>query len=328
MNNIKDKITKTKIKKIQLDPFGFCNAKCWFCPVKYFDQPEEGSGSMSIDSMQEILYKIDFEKKQDGVVDQYANFIATSHYNEILLYKDFERMLQLFRKHKYTTMVLSNGVSLNRHKIDIISNYKDVVKHVGLNIPAFEKNLWSSRSGFSDVVFDKLLSNLEYASNKLSYLNSDFKIGINGLNLNQVKEGYVNLGDKFNELGYDLNHEHVNQFKLAKQLFPKIHIEMNYLYDRASSVSDYISNQKYLEKRNKGKKVVGCDNWGDRSIEWLNINSAGNVFLCCNDYNFDYKFGNILEQNLREIWLSELHVSVLTKAYGEICTKCYSAKIQ
>ena len=41
-----------------------------------------------------------------------------------------------------------------------------------------------------------------------------------------------------------------------------------------------------------------------------------------NDYNFDYIFGNILEQELDEMWYSEKHVETIDRAYNNICTKC------
>jgi radical SAM protein with 4Fe4S-binding SPASM domain len=317
---------KIKIKRMQLDPFGYCNAKCWFCPVRYIPQPEEGAGNMSTDLIEKIFTEI-LKEKNSGVVDPNFDFIATSHYNEILLYKDFDKLLELLRKYKFKTMVLSNGISLIPQKADLIAEYSDVVTHVGLNIPAFEANVWAERSGFSSSQFDRLVSNVRYAKQKLSHLKEQFRIGINGLNHTQVLGGHITLGPKFSSLNYDLRIEHEKQYIIAQKLFPDIFIEKWGLYDRAGTISDYISNQDSLKNRNNNKKVVGCTNWGDRSTEWLNVNSAGNVFLCCNDYNFDYKFGNLGEQSLREIWLGELHTQIVEKAYKEICMKCSSAKM-
>ncbi len=311
---------------MQLDPFGYCNAKCWFCPVRYIPQPEEGSGNMSIDLIEKIFSEI-LSEKSGGVVDPSFNLITTSHYNEILLYKDLEKLLQLMRKYKFTTFILSNGVSLIPQKTDLLAEYRDVVVHVGLNVPAFESELWANRTGFDKSQFDRLLNNIRYASGKLSYLRNEFCIGINGMSVNHVTDGYIKLGSKFSSLNYDLNNEHLNQYRIAKSLFPNVKIDMTGLYDRADTISEFISNKEFLSKRNANKKVVGCSNWGDRSIEWLNVNSAGDVFLCCNDYNFEYKFGDLKENSLREIWLSDLHAEVVKKSYESICTKCYSAKV-
>ena len=61
---VREKLRRTKIKKLQLDPFGFCNAKCWFCPVKYIPQPQEGSGNMSVDLIEKIFQDLSEEKKK------------------------------------------------------------------------------------------------------------------------------------------------------------------------------------------------------------------------------------------------------------------------
>jgi sulfatase maturation enzyme AslB (radical SAM superfamily) len=321
----------SKIKYMQLDPFGFCNAKCWFCPVRYFPQPEEGSGVMSIELMEKIFQDLTNEKNRpDGVVDPNFQTIASSHYNEILLYKHFEQFLELLRKYKFKTLILSNGVSLTKQRTDLIKNYLDVVYHVGLNIPAFEKELWAKRAGFSEDQFDRMIGNVSYAFFQLRELRSNFRIGINGLNRSHIDSGYLTKGPEFDEMNYDLHPEfgeHQRQFELAQKMFPRVSIEKTGLYDRAGSIDHIMTNKPFLQKLQDGKKVVGCNNWGDRSLEWLNVNSAGSVFLCCNDYAFDYKFGDLTKQSIREVWLDPVHQETVYRARTEICTHCFSAKL-
>ena len=329
---IKAKLAATKIKKVQLDPFGYCNAKCWFCPVRYYPQPEEGAGNMPIELVEKIFADITQEKDPfNGIVDRSCDLITLSHYNEMLLYKDFDKLLELMRKYKFKTFVLSNGISLSKQRVDLIKQYKDVVTHVGLNVPAFEQELWAERAGFSPDQFDRLVSNLKYAEQELSYLGKELSIGINGFDHGAVNGGFIALGPDFHTLKYDLDPktgEHEKQFQLARSMFPKFNIHKDALYDRVGSISNLISNQPHMKKQlHAGRKVVGCTNWGDRTTEWLNVNSAGNVFLCCNDYNFEYKFGNFNNQTLKEIWLSDLHAEVVERAYGNICTRCYTAKV-
>ncbi len=329
---VANKLRNTKIKRLQLDPFGFCNAKCWFCPVKYIPQPEEGLGVMSIEMIDKILSQINEEKNRpDGIVDSNFREVTLSHYNEILLYKHFPELLELLRKYKFVCFVLSNGVSLTKQRIDLIKEYKDVVVHVGLNIPAFEKEVWAKRSGFSEDQFDRLMNNLKYAEDELQYLGKNFTIGINGLDKKPIEGGYITKGPEWDTLNYDLHPnfgEHEAQFRVAKRLFPRINIQKTSLYDRAGAIDHMITNKPWLRDQQKGnKKVIGCNNWGDRSSEWLNVNSAGFAFLCCNDYNFDYKFGDFNKQSLREIWLSDLRTQTVERAYKEICINCYSAKL-
>ena len=318
-----------KIKFVQLDPFGFCNAKCWFCPVKYYPQPEVGAGTMPIELVEKIISDIFQEKlKMDGVVHPNFRLVTLSHYNEILLYKHFTELLETLSKYKFTCFILSNGIPLSKQKVDLIASYKDVVTHVGLNVPAFEKELWARRSGFSPESFDRLIENLKYAELKLDYLGTELQIGVNGLDNGPIQGGYLSKGAKFDNEQYDLNSsngEHETQFRIAKKMFPRFNVHKNYLYDRAGMIDHIVTNKNYLKTIQKNKKVIGCNNGGDRSKEWLNINSIGDVFLCCNDYNFDYKYGNLKEQSVREVWLSESRKQMVQTAYNNICTNCYSS---
>lgn len=329
MADTRTKILRSKIEKMQLDPFGFCNAKCWFCPVRYIPQPEEGSGNMPLDLMEKIFADLDAEKKKpNGVVIPNFNFFTTAHYNEVLLYKHVREMFELARKYKFTTYVLSNGISLHKHNVDLISEYKDVVKHVGLNIPAFEKELWAKRSGFSEDQFDRLCSNLEYASSKLSYLKHDLQIHVNGLNTSLFENNWVTKGPEFNDHKYDIYNEHEKQYSLAKSMFPGFSVNKALIFDRSGYIKNIVSNEDFAKQSMVGKRVVGCKNFGDRTSQWLHVNSAGKVFLCCNDYHFEYAFGDLTKQSIEEVWKSDEHIKVVEKAYAEICTGCISAVLE
>jgi radical SAM protein with 4Fe4S-binding SPASM domain len=116
--------------------------------------------------------------------------------------------------------------------------------------------------------------------------------------------------------------EHQKQVDIATKLFPKFDVEKSDLIDRTGLIGQYITEEEYMKDRMKNRTVVGCQNWGDRNYEWLSVNSSGDAILCCNDYNFDYIFGNILEQDLAEMWHSDKHVETIDRAYNNICTKC------
>lgn len=331
MSYVESRLAKAKIQRVQLDVFGFCNAKCWYCPVKYIPQPEEGMVQMPLETVEKILSQLyDERTKEDSIIGDEFGLIMFNHYSEILLYKDFAGLLELMRKYRgLQTYILSNGVNLTKDKVDLIKEYKDVITHVGLNIPAFERELWSKRAGFPEKRFDDLVANLEYAQQELAYLGSDLQIHVNGMNDIDFT-GRTTKGPKFDELGIDLDTETGEwqaQIALAKNLFPGYTVNPGHLMDRTGLLSDYISNKEMQERRLKSRIVVGCGNWGDRTTEWLHINAAGDVILCCNDYNFDYKFGNINTQSIREIWGSDAHAATVERAYREICVNCTAAMI-
>lgn len=327
---IRSRLKSYQIQRLAIDLFGFCNAKCWYCPVRYIPQPEEGKQQMPIEDVEKIFRKLIVERDTpNGVVSPDFNLFLTTHYSEVLLYKDFEKLLQLAQHYGLKTFILSNGVNLTPEKLDIINKYTpSVIQEIGLNVPIISNaELWSKRAGFPAKRFDDLMSNLEnlHKHAVTRKLQGRVKLIVNGVDEVTFKAGSVKKGPKFDELDIDLDPlvgEHQQQVDLANKMFPNFDIEKSDLIDRTGLIADYLTEEAYMKDRMKGRKVVGCNNWGDRNYDWLSINAKGDAILCCNDYNFDYVYGNILEQELDEMWLSDRHVETIDRAYNNICTKC------
>jgi MoaA/NifB/PqqE/SkfB family radical SAM enzyme len=338
--NIKDKFEIYKIRQLQLDPFGVCNAKCWFCPVKYKGNPIHGKEVMSVDLLKKIIKNlIDERDKENGLVHKKFKGFYTAHYNEILLYPHFEELLKICQEYKLSFMVLSNGVPLTPEKIDLIVKYKGVVNGICLNIPAFEPDVWSLRSGINIKQFDKLISNINYVMEKLPdmVVNKSFSIQVNGINTHSFT-GMGGWLDKGSDFPSDMNLDpHIgelkNQVKKAKELFNKVKIfAVPYLVDRAGLLDNVMTNKgsikRTLQKGNKNKKVIGCSNskeFGGRPFGWIHVNATGTVFLCCNDYDMEIQFGDFKTQELKDFWGNERHIKKIEESYETICRECVSA---
>jgi MoaA/NifB/PqqE/SkfB family radical SAM enzyme len=150
------------INFIQIDPNGLCNAGCWFCPVSLIGNPKEHINQMSPELYEDIIRQIS-ELKGD-LVNPSLYFVYASHYNEVLLYRYFEQMLQALQKYNLTLCVLTNGVPLTPNKIDLINKYPGVVSQIAINAPVYEKRLFSKRTGMKEVLFDTLISNIKKTS--------------------------------------------------------------------------------------------------------------------------------------------------------------------
>ncbi|MGI6224734.1 MAG: radical SAM/SPASM domain-containing protein [Peptococcales bacterium] len=340
-DNISKKLQHHKITMAQIDPFSYCNSKCWYCPVAYIPNPRYAVKHMPIDLLRKIISDLVEEKNQDnGIVSENFNFIYTGHYNEILLYKYFKDMLDLLREFNIKTIILSNGVPLTREKTDIITQYEDVVTGICLNIPAFDEETWTKRTGMNNKIFSKLIDNIKYAVQRLPDMvaSRQFSIQINGVNKNSFIEngGWLERGQKFPQ-DIDLDPQYgelKTQENLAKSHFPGVNIyTVPSLIDRAGLLdrAGIMSNKRAIDihlKKDK-KVVIGCHNGfevGGRVFGWLHVNSVGQAFLCCSDYNFGYVFGDFNTQTLREIWFSDLHKQVIQKAFKEICIDCTSSE--
>ena len=338
--HIRQEFSQYKIHQMQLDPFGFCNAKCWFCPVKYRGNPKHAQDTMSVDLLDKILRNLIRERDlPNGLVSKSFHGFYTAHYNEILLYKHFEDLLRICQELGLCFMVLSNGVPLTPEKVDLMLKYSGVVNGICLNIPAFEAEVWAKRSGMNARLFDKLLSNIRYAMSKLPHMvnNRAMSIQINGVNQHSFLEngGWITPGPEFPQ-DIDLDSgsgELVQQERLARQIFPGLQIfSVPSLIDRAGTLDHIMTNKKaivhWLQKGDASRQVTGCGNGrevGGRPVGWIHINSLGQTFLCCNDYDMEVVIGDFRNQELADFWGKEDHIEKIEQSYKTICRECASA---
>lgn len=334
---IRKKLKTLKIVQVQIDPNGLCNAACWFCPVKYHGNPAKGKASMPIELFEKIIANL-VKEQEDGLIDPAFNSIYTAHYNEVLLYQHFAEMLEVLRKYKFGTMLLSNGLPLTPQKVDLIRDYPDVMWGICLNIPAIDEDLWAARSGVDKKLFHKLVSNIEYAERHLEDMEKrgGFSIQVNGLNSATLLQngGMVEMLPKSPELDVDMEFGELKQQSMKfKAMFPKLIInEYQFLIDRNGHLdkSGVISQQKAIKKyvQKEHTRVIGCAHGseeGGRVFGWLHVNAVGDTILCCNDYDFETVFGNLAQRSLREVWLSDKHTEVIERSFNNFCTTCSSA---
>jgi len=293
----------------QVDFNGLCNAKCWYCPVKYEGNPSEFKHNTSLHDIDLMLSKL----KQSNCLKPGFDFIYTSHYNEILLHPQFEGLLELFRKYNFKTMILSNGTPFTPDKVNTVLKYSDVVLGATLNIPDIDKERWSEKAGFSKSVYTTLVRNLQYINEHYPQANIQVNATTNGVtehgHISSIEE-YTRITNSFNELVPNL----------------RVHI-LGWLSDRAGLLSEH---KVLVDKRLvKNRVIMGCNHShpvGGRIYSWFHINSKGDLFLCCDDYQMKYKFGNLLEDDFDNIWLSRKHAEVILTARKEICVNCSSAE--
>ena len=338
--NIREQFDKYKIHQMQLDPYGVCNARCWFCPVRYKGNPAEGKEVMSPELLRKIIENLIEERdKEDGLVHKHFGGFYTAHYNEILLYPHFEELLKICQEYRLCFIVLSNGIPLTPEKVDLIIKYKGVVNGICLNIPAFEPEIWSLRSGINIKQFDKLISNVKYAMEKLPDMvqNKSFSIQVNGSNEYSFsdKGGWLDKGPEFpSDMDLDPHTgELATQVNKAKELFDGLQVfSVPSLIDRAGLLDHVMTNKeaikRNLQQNNENKKVIGCGNGlevGGRPIGWIHVNAAGKVFLCCNDYDMEVQFGDFKTQKLADFWGKDEHIQKVQESYETICRNCAAA---
>lgn len=329
-------MSQYKIGAVQIDVNGLCNAGCWFCPVSYEGNPKSAIRDMELGELDHILSQLHTGK--GDFVDPNLTNIFTANYNEVLLYKNFEEMFDVYRKYGFTINILTNGTPLTKKKVDIIKKNIDVVGGILLNIPSGDKSRWSKYVNLNEKLFDKMVASVSYAIEELKelVLEDRFYLMVNGLNSNSLVEngGWLDILPGAPDLNLDVESGDLAQeVMLLKSLFPSIQVfPAHHLYDRAGHLADSgIIDQtsainKYLA--GEGKKVIGC-NGGlgirSRTNEWIHINPNGDFFICCADFDFKTVYGNSNNSTIKDIWLSKERTDMIEDSYSNMCTKCSAA---
>lgn len=325
-----------KIAMAQIDPNGLCNSECWFCPVAYSPNPEVGKKNMPIEKLDEILKQL-VDGKGDFVSEDFS-FIYTAHYNEILLYKHFEEMLGLFRCYGFKTIVLTNGTPLTRAKTDIIKKYPDVVYGICFNTPSANAERWSKMVNLPEKMFERLKDNISYAIEQLPDMFNEkrMSIQVNGITKMSLTEygGWLDMLPNAPDLNLDPdNGSLATEVQEFNQMFPSMNIYgMPSLIDRAGHLDKHqvITNINGINGHAKKDKtrVVGCGNGievGGRPKGWIHINANGDMFICCNDYDFESVYGNVNDKPIKDIWMSQEHLDMIDKSFNSICKTCSAA---
>lgn len=295
--------------------------------------PEQGKKSMPVETLENIVSQVIEGKGR--FVDPNFQFVFTSHYNEILLYEHFEEMLKIFAKYGVQTMVLSNGVPFTKDKVDIIKNNQNAVAGILLNIPSYEKESWSVMTKFNKGIFDKVLENIDYMFDALPEMaeRGMIQLVVNGIDMSSLPEfgGTMQPLDKMPEIDLELKTGHLAKTKeFYTNRYPLLSITTNNsLIDRAGYLAkeNVMTNLPTIvnEKKKDKTRVIGCsDSWG-RTDSWMHINANADVFLCCDDYDFDTVYANINDKSIEEIWKSSERKEAIKKAYSTLCTGCVHA---
>ena len=322
------KLLETKLNSIQLDPYGYCDNTCWYCPRAHIPNPRVYRRHMPLDLMEHILRQF-----VDGIgticMDNFRH-IWTGHYNEILLYRHFEGFLRLLKELNLCTTILSNGLNYTDTNIRQICDAADrgVVAGICMNIPAGDPTTYQRYTGQPPAKFAVMVEGVQKLLRSLP--SQLFKCDCISIVVNGVDD---DAPDQRTLLGpnapYIPAHDLDRQRDRLAELFPQARVyKSGGLYDRGGHLTKLgVFNQTRLQVK-LGETVTGCYNCGDiggRPFAWAHINSIGELFLCCCDYLFEYAFGSLATSSLEEVWRSKEHVKMIMNAHDGICRTCCSA---
>jgi len=304
-DEIRARLGDTPLRMGQIDLNGRCNAKCWYCPVKYQGNPAAFAVQMPPEQLEHVLRNL----RSSPLISPDLRFVYSCHYNEVLLYRHFAEMIPLFRRYRFATMILSNGTPLTPEKTDLIVASPDVMWGITLNIPALDRDDWARKAGFPASMHRILLRNLDYLHDKYpATIQINCATGGQGL----LDHGQGNSKEEVAAIGAAFRARYPN-FRVVLQ---------EWLSDRAGTLAKL---GVLTRNQQAQRQVVGCShslNEGGRLFGWFHINAKGDLFLCCDDFEMEYCFGNLLDRPFEEVWRSDGHVEAIVRAQGNICRTC------
>lgn len=299
------RLADTPLRVGQIDVNGKCNAKCWYCPVKYEGNPGEFAVQMTPAELDAILGNL----RASPLIPADFRFLYSCHYNEVLLYKHFAEMLAIFRKHRFATSILTNGTPLTPEKTDLILANQDVVWGITLNVPALDEADWAKKAGLPASRHRLLLRNLDYLH---AHYPATLQINCASSQPGMLDNAMTNTPAEAAAIAEAFRARYPN-FKISLQ---------HWLSDRAGKLA---SNAVLTHNQQARRQIVGCShssNEGGRVFGWVHINARGELFLCCDDFDMQYRFGNLNQQPFAEAWLSEDHVDAILRSRAGICQHC------
>lgn len=327
-DEIRDRLSRTKVNSVQLDPNGYCNLSCWYCPRAYAPNPPHAVAQMPLDFLESTVAQC---AARTGIFASDLRHIWTANYNEVLLYRRFPEMLDLFARYGFSTSILSNGTLFDQANIATIAGHvrKGTIVRICLNIPAGDPETYARYTGPPRERFERVRKGVAML---VAALPDDFldakglSIAVNGIDdaVPSERAGLLSEAPKIPTLDMQ------RQTEALQRLFPRAYaFPAGARLDRGGHLARYgvMSNRALWPKPRE--VVTGCrsgESEGGRPFGWLHVNAVGQAFLCCSDYDYSYVFGDLTSQSIEQAWLSEAHMETIYRASWTICRTCASAE--
>lgn len=285
---------------ISIEPTTSCNLQCPECPsgLRKFHRP---TGKLEDKTLEEVL-------KQLG---RYLTYITFYFQGEPLLHKDFAKFVALVKKHKIMVGTSTNAHFLDKEKAEeIITSGLDrlIISLDGTDEETYVKY---RKTGDFNLVVNNIKNMVEakqQAKSRTPFIELQFIVFKH--NEHQIED----IKKLSKELGVDklsLKTAQLYEFEEGNELMPGLVKYSRYQQDETG---------KY---KIKGGLPNHCyRSWSGSVITW-----DGGVVPCCFDKDGDHRFGNIMENDYKNILQRADYKAFLQQILNdrkqiEICRNC------
>lgn len=224
-------------------------------------------------------------------VKKYTDVVCLHIQGEPLIHSSFKDIVRICYENGLMINLTTNGTLVNK-LVDIFSSYKNF-KKINISLQALVNYRKDSR--------DSYIENIDYFLNVKSRFFKEIPVNLRLWNDKSITSN-IELNDYCKKhFEHMVSHHHINNTRITENdEFEWPNLEMN--------------DNQVLSSCLGGKDQLG-------------ILVNGRVVLCCLDYLGHTNLGNIFEESLDSILLSEKYLNCIKgfndrKPYLEICKKC------
>ncbi len=206
-------------------------------------------------------------------------------YNEPTVDPRFLDQVRVIREAGLPPSTLTNGTGLTPERTDALVEMGGL-RYLSINISTLDRERYKDDRGHDHL--RKVLRNLDYAKDKP--VGEDMHIVVLGMGDDVHQRDFEELRERFAGSRFEVRHFVAN--------------------DRAGYL------QIGLKARHDGPRLGGCEHMGSRPIHHLHITPRAKVILCCQDYNEATEIGDLSQNSVHEVLVSDEFARVRRQVYG------------
>lgn len=226
-------------------------------------------------------------------------WVALNHYNEPTMDPHFESRLKTLKENGLPLRIFTNGTIMKSIHYSMLK--ASSLETIVFNFPSLDSFSWSKMMRLPIRLHCRAIHAIENFINFSAVTDIKTEIAVNLVNDSQIP-----------------------RVKEIKEFFGEqrnFRVTPVYTNTRAGN----LDNSKLITCYFDGKYSAGCK----RVVNHLHISYRGDVYQCCQDYYQNNILGNINDNTLSEIVVSDAFVNIRKQIYGNqelpinsICRKC------
>ena len=259
--------------QISIETFHGCNARCTFCHVNDW---ERKAGEMKDEIFEKIIFQIKPWAKK------YVKQTSLMLNGEPLYDKKLEKRIQFCKEAGIPNVGFTTNAALfNEKRIESVVNANP--DYIVLSFDTLNKQDYEN--GRLRLKFDKVKNNIVSLIKLRNIKKSKIRIVVRHIDLKGDKKDFLKYLEFFQELLID-GQDEIGYTKLHNAAFTE-------------SIKKDFNSKKYF-----GDTPCGA------VFNRLTIQHDGQIVLCPHDFNGEYNFGNVMDDNLLDIFNNNQFIKI------------------